>query len=81
MKLKMYLENIFIDQYEIDFMQQETVEERQKYLEKNARMLYDKHYKNIQLVNKEPIFFVEVPSKMNKHTLNDMKRNDMLILG
>ncbi len=81
MKLKMYLENIFIDQYEIDFMQQETVEERQKYLEKNARMLYDKHYKNIQLVNKEPIFFVEVPSKMNNHTLNDMKRNDMLILG
>jgi hypothetical protein len=65
MKLKMYLENIFIDQFEIDFMQQETVEERQKYLERNARMLYDKHYRHIQLVNKEPIFFVDVPSRMN----------------
>jgi len=65
MKLKMYLENIFIDQFEIDFMQQETVEERQKYLERNARMLYDKHYRNIALANKEPIFFVDVPSRMN----------------
>ncbi len=66
MKLKMYLENIFIDQFEIDFMQQETVEERQKYLERNARMLYDKNYRNVALVNKEPIFFIEIPSKMNQ---------------
>ena len=66
MKLKMYLENILIAHFEIDFMQQETVEERQKYLERNAKMLYEKHYRNIQLVNKEPIFFVEIPSKMNQ---------------
>ena len=66
MKLKMYLEKICIDQFDIDFMQQETLEERQKYLEMNARILYDKHYKNIALVNKEPIFFVEVPSRMNQ---------------
>lgn len=66
MKLKMYLENILIDHFEIDFMQQETVEERQKYLERNAKMLYGKHYKDIQLVNKEPIFFIEIPSKMNQ---------------
>ncbi len=32
MKLKMYLENIFIDQIEINFINKETVEERQKYL-------------------------------------------------
>ncbi len=28
-------------------------------------MLYDRHYNNIQLVNKEPIFFIDVPSRMN----------------
>lgn len=65
MKLKMYLENIFIDQIEINFINKETVEERQKYLERGAKMLYDRHYNNIQLVNKEPIFFIDVPSRMN----------------
>jgi hypothetical protein len=64
MKLKMYLANICVDQYDIEFIDLETVQQRQQYLEMNAKMLYWKHYKKIEIANVEPIFFVDIMSKM-----------------
>lgn len=64
MKLKMYLANICVDQYNIEFIDLETVQQRQQYLEMNAKILYWKHYKKIEIANVEPIFFVDIMSKM-----------------
>ncbi len=67
--LKMFLGNIFIAKYPVDFVEMNTEDERQVHLELLATNLYWEHYKKIQICKMEPVFFVDhVQSKMNDLT-------------
>lgn len=66
MVLKMFISNIFIEAVPIEYEGLQTCEERQRYQEKIAGDLMQKHSYKIRMAREMPVIYIEgVESKMN----------------
>lgn len=59
MTIKMLLDGLLIEQVEIFFDGLNTLSEREDYLKKLSDGLYRKHFKKINLIDREPEFFLD----------------------
>lgn len=66
MKLNMCIDNIIIARWDINTKELCSVMERQEYLERKSVEMYWNYYNEISTLKKEPIFFIEIPSKMDQ---------------
>ena len=64
--LKMYLCNMLISQYKLDYTGMATPFEKEAYQIKIANEMYQENIKNINLVQQDPFFCIEVFSNF-KH--------------
>ena len=65
MLLRMYLNKIFIAKHEFDFVEMDTMEERDRHLRNLRDSMYWDNWNKIKFTGREPVFFYEQPSRMN----------------